>query len=123
MGRAVIMLTVAPARVPRQTPESGKFWKEQRSRFKNIKKGLRKSFQQRIKMKEDKVKATMQAKNLLEIKVVKKREIRDRMEEIKKRKQENCAKSEIVQILKNPLKIKRMKRKQLKQIVKRDILQ
>merc|ERR1712059_227612 len=105
---AVIMLTVAPARVPRQTPESGKFWKEQRSRFKNIKKGLRKSFQQRIKMKEDKVKAPMQAKNLLEIKVVKKREIRDRMEEIKKRKEENCAKATMQ--AKNLLEIKVVKK-------------
>ena len=60
----------------KQTPKSGKFWKDQRSRFANIKKGPRKSFEQRIKMKEEKAKNNELAKLLIDRKIQKKQELR-----------------------------------------------
>ena len=60
----------------KQTPKSGKFWKDQRSRFANIKKGPRKSFEQRIKMKEEQAKNNELAKLLINRKIQKKQELR-----------------------------------------------
>merc|ERR1712228_958029 len=95
---------VAPKQIPRQKPKSGKFWKEERSAFRSLKKdkGQRLSFDQRLAMKEE--------------------EMRKKIEENKAKKMENERKAEQFQVIKNPAKIKRMKKKQLRQLEKRDIL-
>merc|ERR1712113_203022 len=97
---------VAPKQIPRQKPKSGKFWKAERSAFRAIKKdkGQRLSFEQRLALKEEK------------------EEMRKKIEENKAKKLENERKAEQFQVIKNPAKIKRMKKKQLRQLEKRDTL-
>merc|ERR1712181_177843 len=115
---------VAPKQIPRQKPKSGKFWKEGRSAFRSLKKdkGQRLTFDQRLAMKEEKVRNRDLAKTLLEQKNLKKEEMRKKIEENKTKKLENERKAEQFQVIKNPAKIKRMKKKQLRQLEKRDIL-
>merc|ERR1712129_501014 len=89
--------------IPRQKPKSGKFWKEGRQQFRQIKrdKGKKFTFEQRMKKKE---------------------EMRKKNAETKAKKLENERKSEQFQVIKNPAKIKRMKKKQLRQLEKRDLV-
>merc|ERR1719470_475147 len=96
---------VAPKQIPRQKPKSGKFWKAERSAFRAIKKdkGQRLSFEQRLALKEEKVRNRDLAKTLLEQK-------NQKMEENKAKKLENERKAEQFQVIKNPAKIKRMKK-------------
>merc|ERR1719244_1349695 len=100
---------IVSKQIPRQKPKSGKFWKEGRQQFRQIKrdKGKKFTFEQRMKNKEEKLK---------------KEELRKKIEENKARKLENEKKSEQFQIIKNPAKIKRMKKKQLRLLEKRDIV-
>ena len=60
----------------KQTPKSGKFWKSDRSKFANIKRGPRKSIAQRKKMKEEKAKCSELAKQLIQKKLEKNQELR-----------------------------------------------
>merc|ERR1719239_970956 len=115
---------VAPKQIPRQKPKSGKFWKEERSAFRSLKKdkGQRLTFDQRLAMKEEKVRNRDLAKTLLEQKNLKKEEMRKKIEENKAKKLANERKAEQFQVIKNPAKIKRMRKKQLRQLEKRDIL-
>ena len=92
--------------------------------FRSLKKdkGQRLSFDQRLAMKEEKVRNRDLAKTLLEQKNLKKEEMRKKIEENKAKKMENERKAEQFQVIKNPAKIERMKKKQLRQLEKRDIL-
>ena len=62
------------------------------------------------------------AKTLLEQKNQKKEEMQKKVEENKAKKLENEKKAEQFQVMKNPAKFKRMKKKQLRQFEKRDIM-
>jgi len=115
---------IVSKQIPRQKPKSGKFWKEGRQQFRQIKrdKGKKFTFEQRMKNKEEKLKNKELADLLLSRKAMKKEELRKKIEENKARKLENEKKSEQFQIIKNPAKIKRMKKKQLRMLEKRDIV-
>ncbi|CAH1975935.1 unnamed protein product [Acanthoscelides obtectus] len=107
---------------PRGKPKSGKIWKSEKKKFSSIikTKGIRRSFNQKQELKaklkhvkelSDSIKATKQAE-----KEMKKQRRRENL----KRQQENQKKSEIVQVITNTKKLKKMKKKQLRMIEKRD---
>ena len=73
-------------------------------------------------MKQEKEKNRDLGVLLQKRKAMKKEEMRKKIEENKTKKSENEKKSEQYQVIKNPAKIKRMKKKQLRQLEKRDIL-
>jgi len=105
--------------------KSGRFWKTERDRFRSTVKvkGLKQlSTQKRIAKKEQYLRVREYEKSLKEdVKRIRK-EKEQRTEENKKRKAENEKKNEIVQVIKNPAKIKRMKKKQLRMLAKRDAI-
>merc|ERR1711874_619321 len=111
--------------IPRQKPKSGRFWKAQRSQFRSIKKdrGPRLTFEQRVKRKEEIEQGKEVAEMMKQRKYQKQQELREKIEANKKRKEENEKKAEVYQVIKNPAKIKRMKKKQLKFLAKRDTLE
>merc|ERR1739844_893875 len=104
--------------------KSGRFWKNQRDRFKaNIKvKGLHQvSAQKRIAQKEQLLRVKAYEKSLKDEVKRSRKERRQRAEENKTRRDENEKKNETVQVIKNPAKMKRMKKKQLRMLAKRDV--
>jgi len=104
--------------------KSGRFWKIERDRFRsNVKsKGLKQvSAQKRIAQKQQILRVREYEKSLKEDVKRLREEKKQRTEENKKRKAENEKKNEIVQVIKNPAKIKRMKKKQLRMLAKRDV--
>merc|ERR1712083_625394 len=120
----VLDTVIVSRQIPRQKPKSGKFWKEGRQQFRQIKKdrGRKFTFEQRMKNKEEKLKNKELAELLLSRKAEKREEMRKKIEENKARKLENEKKSEQFQVIKNPAKIKRMKKKQLRMLEKRDLV-
>ena len=106
--------------------KSGRFWKGERDRFRSVvqSKGLKQhlSAQKRLAQKEQYRKVKEYERSLKEDAKRIKEEKNRRREENKKRKLENEKKNEIVQIIKNPAKIKRMKKKQLRMLAKRDMV-
>lgn len=102
--------------------KSGRFWKSERDRFSSINKvkGLKQSLKQRQRIKEQKERAKALEVALKEATKREKEELRQRQEENKKRRDENQKKNEVVQEIKNLSKLKRMKKKQLRLLAKRD---
>jgi len=102
--------------------KSGRFWKAPRDRFKSVVKSKehRVDAKRRMEMKAEKLRVREMAKALEEDKKREAAEKRARREENEKRRDENARKNEVVQQIKNPAKIKRMKKKQLRMLAKRD---
>ncbi|XP_062553971.1 coiled-coil domain-containing protein 86 [Armigeres subalbatus] len=108
--------------IPRGQPKSGRIWKTQKERFATVRKSVKgkpqaKHFAYREEMKQ--IKAL--SRSIKEERKQQDVEKRERRDENKRRRMENEKKSEIVQIIKNPAKLKRMRKKQLRQIEKRDL--
>ncbi|KAJ8947279.1 hypothetical protein NQ318_014176 [Aromia moschata] len=96
--------------VPKGKPKSGRVWKSQKTNTFAKKQALREELK-RVKEASNAIKAAKQ-----EEKELKKQRRRDNL----KRQEENRKKSEIVQVITNTKKLKRIKKKHLRNIEKRD---
>ncbi|XP_070683895.1 coiled-coil domain-containing protein 86 [Pempheris klunzingeri] len=111
--------------VPLGKPKSGRVWKDRsKQRFSALlrDKPLCSSWEKKMEAKREKELVKQYSVQLKEEKAKQKEEKRKRREENLKRRAENERKAEIVQVIKNTAKIKRMKKKQLRKIEKRDTL-
>ncbi|KAK0167435.1 hypothetical protein PV327_004834 [Microctonus hyperodae] len=108
--------------IQRGKPKSGRVWKEPKKRFSSIikTKGLRLSLEKKKKLRETVKNNQAQSRAIFEQKKADKEAKKQRRIENLKRAEENRKKSEVVQVIKNTAKIKRMKKKQLRMIEKRD---
>ncbi|KAJ8281269.1 hypothetical protein GJAV_G00065610 [Gymnothorax javanicus] len=111
--------------MPLGKPKSGRVWKDRnKQRFSNLlrDKPLKSSWEKKMEAKREKELVRKFSLQLKEEKAREKEEKRKRREENLRRRQENERKAEIVQVIRNTAKIKRMKKKQLRKIEKRDTL-
>lgn len=91
-------------------------------RFSTIKKSIhRRPFEKKQKLREELKHIKELSLSIKEDKKLENIQKKERREENAKRRLENERKNEIVQIIKNPAKLKRMKKKQLRKIEKRDL--
>ncbi|XP_023562792.1 coiled-coil domain-containing protein 86, partial [Octodon degus] len=111
--------------VPRGRPKSGRVWKDRaRKRFSQMvqDKPLRTSWQRKMKERQERKLARDFARHLEEEKARRRQEKKQRRAENLRRRLENERKAEVVQVIRNPAKLKRVKKKQLRSIQKRDTL-
>ncbi|KFP29738.1 Coiled-coil domain-containing protein 86 [Colius striatus] len=85
-------------------------------------KALRSSWARKLKERQERRLVQDLARQLQEGKQREKEEKKRRREENMKRRLENERRAEIVQVIRNPLKLKRAKKKQLRRVEKRDTL-
>ncbi|KAL6267625.1 hypothetical protein P5V15_000700 [Pogonomyrmex californicus] len=110
--------------IPRGKPKSGRIWKEEKTKFSSIIKtrGIRLSFAKKQKLREDLKRVKEMSRAIKAEKQAQKEAKKQRRRENLKRAEENRKKSEIVQVITNTTKLKRMKKKQLRMIEKRDTI-
>ncbi|XP_045770688.1 coiled-coil domain-containing protein 86 [Maniola jurtina] len=106
----------------RGIPKSGRFWKTKKNRFSSIvkTKGIKPDFQRKTALRLE-LKRTKELSKQIQEQMKEKEQVRkERRRENLKRTEENKKKSEIVQVITNTAKLRRMKKKQLRFIEKRD---
>ncbi|KAH8287623.1 hypothetical protein KR054_010902 [Drosophila jambulina] len=112
------------AAIPRGQPKSNRPWKTPKQKFSKIKKTVnRLSFEKKTALRDELRYIKEKSK---EIKVQRKEaavQKHQRRVENAERRLANERRSEVVQVIKNPAKLKRMKKKQMRMIEKRDISQ
>ncbi|XP_008046292.1 coiled-coil domain-containing protein 86 [Carlito syrichta] len=111
--------------IPKGKPKSGRVWKDRsKKRFSQMiqDKPLRTTWQQKMKVRQERKLAKAFAQHLEEEKERRRKEKKQRRAENLKRRLENERKAEVVQVIRNPAKIKRARKKQLRSIEKRDTL-
>ncbi|KAF3427662.1 hypothetical protein E2986_03805 [Frieseomelitta varia] len=110
--------------IPKGKPKSGRVWKEEKKRFSSIVKtrGIRLSFDKKQKLRENLKHIKEMSRAIKAEKQAQKEAKKERRRANLKRAEENQRKSEIVQVITNTAKLKKIKRKHLRMIQKRDTL-
>ncbi|XP_043588704.1 coiled-coil domain-containing protein 86 [Bombus pyrosoma] len=110
--------------IPKGKPKSGRIWKEQKKRFSSIVKtrGIRLSFDKKQKLREDLKHVKEMSRAIKAEKQAEKEAKKERRRANLKRTKENEKKGEIVQVITNTAKLKKIKKKHLRMIQKRDTL-
>ncbi|XP_043250094.1 coiled-coil domain-containing protein 86 [Colletes gigas] len=111
--------------IPKGKPKSGRIWKDQKTRFSSIVKtrGIRRSFEKKQKLRDDLKRVKEMSRAIKAQKEADKEAKKQRRIENLKRAEENRKKGEVVQVITNTAKLKKIKKKQLRTIEKRDTLQ
>lgn len=114
----------APKEIPQGKPKSRRVWKENKKRFSIMVRDrpLRTSWEVKMKQRQEKKTLKSFAQQIKDEKQQEKEEKRRRREENLKRRLENERRAEVVQVIRNPAKLKRARRKELRTIEKRDTL-
>lgn len=114
----------APPEIPQGKPKSRRVWKENKKRFSTMVRDrpLRTSWEVKMKQRQEKKILKSLAQQLKDEKQQEKEEKRRRREENLKRRLENERRAEVVQVIRNPAKLKRARKKELRTIEKRDTL-
>ncbi|XP_076761365.1 coiled-coil domain-containing protein 86 [Xylocopa sonorina] len=110
--------------IPKGRPKSGRIWKGEKKRFSSIVKtrGIRLSMNKKQKLREDLKRVKEMSKAIKDEKEAQKEARKARRRANLKRAAENQRKSEIVQVITNTAKLKKIKKKHLRMIQKRDTL-
>ncbi|KAK9759210.1 Cgr1 family [Popillia japonica] len=108
--------------VPQGKPKSGRVWKTQRKKFFTTVKsrGIKTSFEKKKQLREELARVKQASREIIAAKKEEKQKKKERRRENLKRQKENQRKSEVVQVITNTSKLKKMKKKQLRHIEKRD---
>lgn len=108
--------------IPKGRPISGRWWKPEKQRFRSINKDAtgKKSWSKKMQLKQWRGDVLAKSAVIEAEKQKKKEDLKERQKINKIRREENARKSEIVQVIKDPRKIKKMKRKQLRYLETRD---
>ncbi|XP_076626147.1 coiled-coil domain-containing protein 86 [Colletes latitarsis] len=111
--------------IPKGKPKSGRIWKEQKTRFSSIVKtrGIHRSFEKKQKLRDDLKRVKEMSRAIKAQKEADKEAKKQRRITNLKRAEENRKKGEVVQVITNTAKLKKIKKKQLRTIEKRDTLQ
>ncbi|XP_026575913.1 coiled-coil domain-containing protein 86 [Pseudonaja textilis] len=113
------------ASIHKGKPKSGRVWKDPgKKRFSHMiqDKPLHTSWQHKMKIRQEKKLIKDFAQELKEQKQREREEKKQRRRDNLKRRLQNERKAEVVQVIRNPLKLKRAKKKHLRRIEKRDTL-
>ncbi|XP_055987814.1 coiled-coil domain-containing protein 86 [Sorex fumeus] len=111
--------------IPKGKPKSGRVWKDRsKKRFSHMvqDKPLRTSWQRKMKERQERKLVKDFARHLEEEKARLREEKKQRRAENLKRRLENERRAEVVQVIRNPAKLKRAKKRQLRSVQKRDTL-
>ncbi|XP_004446539.2 coiled-coil domain-containing protein 86 [Dasypus novemcinctus] len=111
--------------IPKGKPKSGRVWKDRsKKRFSQMvrDKPLHTSWQRKMKERQERKLTKDFARHLEEEKERRRQEKKQRRAENLKRRLENERKAEVVQVIRNPAKLKRAKKQQLRSVEKRDTL-
>ncbi|XP_073835613.1 coiled-coil domain-containing protein 86 [Musca autumnalis] len=110
--------------VPRGQPKSHRPWKTPKTKFSTIQKTKpRLSFEKKMELRNQLRSIKERSREIKEAKKEAALEKKQRRLENAERRLANERKAEIVQVIKNPAKLKRMKKKQMRLIEKRDLSQ
>ncbi|KAM4635847.1 coiled-coil domain-containing protein 86 [Discoglossus pictus] len=117
--------TLIKSVIPRGKPKSGRVWKNtNKKRFSEMvmDRPLRTSWDAKMKQRQEKKLVKAFSQQLKDEKQNERDEKKRRREENLQRRLENERKAEVVQVIRNPAKLKRAKKKQLRHFAKRDTL-
>ncbi|CAK9823428.1 Coiled-coil domain-containing protein 86 [Anthophora retusa] len=110
--------------IPKGRPKSGRIWKEEKKRFSSIIKtrSVHSRFDEKQKLREDLKRVKEMTRAIKAQKEAEKQAKKERRRANLKRAEKNQRKGEVVQVITNTSKLRKIKKKHLRMLQKRDTL-